>query len=143
MLFVLGVVLSACTSSSAVGSACMSAAGTCVIGPGVNCVKQAATGAQDCNPDLNPGGATCCVEFADASPASLADGGGRDALTDGDAATPCPAAAMSNEPGSCAEAGALCGYCYEGTGVGCECQASEAGTSGQLWLCVPTEHVCQ
>lgn len=50
-------------------AACTSAGGTCVIGPGITCAKQAPTNAQDCDPSGNPGGAICCLVFDDAGPA--------------------------------------------------------------------------
>jgi hypothetical protein len=58
---------------------CHSAGGRCVLGGFTRCVR---TGAQDCNPDLNPGGAFCCLEEKPAAtPASTSntcdDGGVR------------------------------------------------------------------
>jgi hypothetical protein len=81
MFFVVGVILSACTSSSSpAGSACTSGAGKCVLG-GATCAKQAATSAQDCNPPPeNPGGAFCCLDLAQA-------GAGHDALAEADSSS--------------------------------------------------------
>ena len=51
----------ACASSSQSGPAeCAAAGGHCVLGPG--CTSDAGVvGPQDCNPDVNPGGAVCCL----------------------------------------------------------------------------------
>ena len=57
-------------------AACVAAGGQCLIG-GTRCVH---VGAADCNPDLNPGGAFCCLdEPADADvgvPSDAGDAGG-------------------------------------------------------------------
>src|SRR5580692_12394946 len=54
-----------CNSST--GSACESAGGTCIVGPGANCARQGSANAQDCNTSPpNPGGGVCCLEFQDA-----------------------------------------------------------------------------
>jgi len=92
MFVMFGAVLAACTSSSsAAGSACTSAAGRCVLGS-VICSKEAPTSAQDCNPDESPGGELCCLDPAEGSPGSQVDGGGRDALVEGDSSTTGPSA---------------------------------------------------
>jgi hypothetical protein len=86
-LLVVAATTVACTSSSPAGSTCTSTGGRCVLG-GVPCSKQAATSAQDCNPDENPGGAFCCLDVGDAGTTAPADGGDRDALAVGDSSLP-------------------------------------------------------
>jgi hypothetical protein len=64
-----------CSPSSALGSACANAGGSCVLGS-VLCAKEAASGAQDCNTNApNPGGAFCCLEVEEAGMSSANDGG--------------------------------------------------------------------
>jgi hypothetical protein len=46
---------------------CAAAGGRCLIGPPTNCKTEAPPGAQDCNPDRNPGGAMCCLVPAGSS----------------------------------------------------------------------------
>jgi hypothetical protein len=52
--------LSQAATDAAVGSACESAGGECVLGS-VSCAEQAPNADQDCNPDRNPGGSFCCL----------------------------------------------------------------------------------
>ena len=54
-------------SGAVSASACASTGGTCVIGPGNGCAKEAPASAQDCDPSGNPGGGVCCLTFFDAS----------------------------------------------------------------------------
>ena len=56
----------ACKSSSSAGDACTSAGGTCVLGPGLDCGKQAQSSSQDCNASETPGGQVCCLAPGDA-----------------------------------------------------------------------------
>jgi hypothetical protein len=51
----------ACSGKSSGAEACVAAGGQCVIG-GHICPNH---GPQDCNPDLNPGGAFCCLPCSD------------------------------------------------------------------------------
>jgi hypothetical protein len=51
------LLLGACSASNSGPAACVAAGGRCVIG-GNTCPNR---GAQDCNPDRNPGGAICCL----------------------------------------------------------------------------------
>jgi len=69
-LLALGSWLAAgCGSSGALqgdgeaAATCSSLGGTCVLG-NVSCVHQAPNASQLCNPDLNPGGAFCCLDTA-------------------------------------------------------------------------------
>jgi hypothetical protein len=65
--------------------ACVAAGGKCLLGPGLQCAK---VGPQDCNPEINPGGAFCCLEeiSADAGKdATAAPDGGQDATATADA----------------------------------------------------------
>jgi hypothetical protein len=56
----LGVGSGACQSAA---EACVSAGGRCVLGGATNCVKSG----ESCNTNPpNPGGAFCCLAFADA-----------------------------------------------------------------------------
>ena len=77
---------SSSSSSSSVGRACAAAGGSCNVGGGTGCAKQAPSSAQDCetNPP-NPGGASCCLAQQDASStpqdAGVQDGGGLPACT--------------------------------------------------------------
>jgi len=65
--FLMAALAAACTSSaSAVGSACVSAGGTCRLGSSAPTCEQAPTAAQDCDPPPeNPGGGLCCLEHVD------------------------------------------------------------------------------
>ena len=80
-LFLLFLVASACSSSSAAfGTDCTSAGGQCVLG-GTHCSDMGPTSSQDCNPDFNPGGGYCCVGTVSVEP--LPDAGAADASIDG------------------------------------------------------------
>jgi hypothetical protein len=68
LLAVLAVAVFACRDEVEVGAddsgattLCAAAGGTCVLG-GAACQTEAPSSAQDCNPDLNPGGAFCCLD---------------------------------------------------------------------------------
>jgi hypothetical protein len=73
-------------------AACRAAGGQCRIG-GSSCEN---VGAEDCNPNLNPGGAFCCLDPAILVPCN--DGTGRSDC--------CPAGASA--PGPCPRAGLQC-----------------------------------
>jgi len=108
---VLAVAVFACKDEVEVGaddggtsttSLCAAAGGTCVLG-NVACKTEAATSAQDCNPDLNPGGAFCCL-----------DEGAADAGNDceGQFAPPCAPA-----PPGCSWEGPACVHGHLGCGT--------------------------
>jgi hypothetical protein len=75
LVFAVGFGLWGCsTSSSSTGAEmCVAAGGQCLLG-GHSCPV---VGAQDCNPDRNPGGAFCCL--------------------------PCPAGTRANDAGTACE----------------------------------------
>jgi len=60
LFLVATVTLAGCDAEPALSgpAACSAAGGRCVVGPGIGCAE---IGPQDCNPDINPGGAVCCL----------------------------------------------------------------------------------
>jgi len=46
---------------------CEEAGGRCVVGPALGCVAEGPANTCNCNPGCNPGGAICCIAFADAA----------------------------------------------------------------------------
>jgi len=133
----LGAILIACTSSSATGSACASAGGTCGVGVPVNCARQAASSAQDCNTNPpNPGGGFCCLEFQEGGFAqqdgSVSDGGGTTDGASGDGALPSctwPASLDDAAPRQCSAARAYLACQYpDGGGYDYDCMSNDPST---------------
>jgi hypothetical protein len=112
--------LACSTSSSPAGSACTSAGGTCILG-GSWCMTEAASGAQDCNPDRNPGGAYCClaVEECTVADASLMDS----TLSDAGQAFDSGDGGEAGDGGSCAVKSTVCADCVNVTGCAQEAVA--------------------
>jgi hypothetical protein len=52
--------LSGCGNKSSGREDCVAAGGQCLVGGPLSCSTKR-IGPQDCNPDLNPGGAVCCL----------------------------------------------------------------------------------
>jgi hypothetical protein len=59
-------IMAACSGSDSGPAACVAAGGQCLLG-GHPCPNR---GSQDCNPDLNPGGAFCCLPCPDGTKAN-------------------------------------------------------------------------
>ena len=93
----LGVVLAGCDTrvaeDSTPGLVCRHAAGQCRIG-GTACTSVAAESADDCNPELDPGGSFCCLDVVDAGAADASTNAG---------------AACAQATGHCILAGFSCG----------------------------------
>ncbi len=71
-----------CEAAPAAGSSCKAANGTCVLGSGSRtCATRAPSSAQDCNPEVNPGGSFCCLTTGDESDAE-ADARGNGSVGD-------------------------------------------------------------
>ena len=64
VLALCGALLVGCSDSDPGPEQCVAAGGECKLGSAAHTRDCANVGPQDCNPDVNPGGAICCLPCA-------------------------------------------------------------------------------
>jgi hypothetical protein len=64
------------SSGASAGATCAALGGRCVLPSPTPCINRAPNGTQLCNPDLNPGGAFCCLDSLESPDGSLVDDAG-------------------------------------------------------------------